>query len=291
MLLKTISIFLVVSFVLQDLGHAAGEIASSPSAPRNDKVIYLIQDAHTNPSAQLSIAKTLEALLSAEGARLPDRQGSAALFGGEKEKIQTVFLEGGFGDVSLAGFKSKASLQKRREVGLNYLRKGELSGAEYFNLVSDKDFSLWGVEDEALYWKSLEIYRQVASKRSKWRDYLGKVENTASTLKPRIFNEALYVFDENREKFLKKEITFTAYLLILMETAKNAGLDPGNFYTLNGLAALKEKEAAIDFQKASEEQLQFTEAESVLASEAPRVIASEARARRRISGGKQSLCK
>jgi len=53
----------------------------SPSHP--SKTIYLIQDTHTNESAQMNSARTLDAILS-------------------KEKVRYVFLEAGQGDLSLS---------------------------------------------------------------------------------------------------------------------------------------------------------------------------------------------
>jgi len=118
--LRAVSLLLLAAMLCQDLAYANSEIKlalPSLAVPlrldlpesvarieesfrpqTSDTVIYLIQDAHTNPSAQVNIAKTLEILL-------------------ENEKVRTVYLEGGFGDVSLNDFRSKAVLEKRKQVG------------------------------------------------------------------------------------------------------------------------------------------------------------------------------
>ena len=101
--LKTISLVLVASFILEQFGFASpadlkplrldifakqkpfvdlelpesvarvedsfdshSAIASTPSQSRNDLLVYLLQDAHTNPSGQDNLAKTIETILNKE---------------------------------------------------------------------------------------------------------------------------------------------------------------------------------------------------------------------------------
>ncbi len=259
--LKSVSGFLVTAFLCQDLVFANPEpnlsLATAPlpafrallpenmakieeTFHGNGKTIYLIQDAHTNPSAQINIAGALQVLI-------------------EKEAIRTVYLEGGFGDVSLTSFKHAAgsqhpaSLQNRVNIGMKYLRKGELSGAEYLNLVSDGDFKLWGAEDENLYWKSLEAYRSVAKERARFTEYLSQIRRTVEELKPEILNPAPRAFDSVREKFLGNKISYTGYFSYLDRRAQWFGIPPGLYPEWGRLRRLKKREESIDFVRADDE--------------------------------------
>ena len=154
-IIKAVANVLVLAITLETMGHAAPEIkpadlftpkklahniafpasiARVESSHRgdSDELIYLIQDAHTNYSAQKNIAALIDHLAV-------------------RKDIRSVYVEAGFGDVSLRGFRETSSA-RRKDVGLRYLRKGELSGAELRDLVSDRDLALWGVEDPDLYW-------------------------------------------------------------------------------------------------------------------------------------------
>ncbi|MBI4353374.1 MAG: hypothetical protein HY593_05560, partial [Candidatus Omnitrophica bacterium] len=104
--LKIIALSLVLSFAFQELSHA-GPLQEGPnglarpphffkispelgritevyrpsslgqgSRVKGEETIILIQDAHTNPSAQIHVSKILEELI-------------------KKYKLQTVFIEGG----------------------------------------------------------------------------------------------------------------------------------------------------------------------------------------------------
>ena len=61
-----------------------------------DKLVYLIQDAHTNNSGQLNVAKTLDIIF-------------------QSESIQYVFLEAGFGNESLSFLRKYADLKKENK--------------------------------------------------------------------------------------------------------------------------------------------------------------------------------
>ena len=263
--LRLVSAFVLVAMLCQDLAYANPKIkshliqplfspkpipipeniarlddfwfASASSMPRNDGLmVYLIQDAHTNLSAQMNIARALEILI-------------------QKEKIKTVYLEGGFGDVSLNFLKPQSKAEKRQDVGKRYLRTGEISGAEYLNLISNADFGLWGVEDEKLYWDSLEIYRSIVKDRERFKNYLSRVKRSAEELKPEILNPMLRTFDSFREKFLDGAISFTEYFDLLSRRAGWFEVSMKPYPEFRRLKRLKHLEKQIDFSKANEEAL------------------------------------
>ncbi len=263
--LRLISALLVLSFLAEQAGWAAPEIqpvdifriekprldiafpasvatvedtylADSGQRTRDDTLVYLIQDAHTNYSGQINLAKTLEVLFSKDPG------------------LKNVFVEAGFGNDSLSFLREKAPLAKRKEVGETYLRKGILHGEEYLDLTSERTFSIWGVEDRTLYDKAIEAYRATAKNRVKFERYLHGIRNAIQTLKPRILNPALLAFDEERSKYLKDETSLTEYFDLLASQAKEQGISLLGYPHLLSLRSLKEKEAGIDFKKANAEQ-------------------------------------
>ena len=151
--IRLIAVLLIASFCAQDISWAAPGIASfvasevmlkpvdlnltpdyakisetysasggEGSAPR---LIIHIQDAHANFGAQQNIAKALEELIS-------------------RYKIQTVFVEGGTKDDSLNFLRPLASHEVRERVAKKYLRMGEISGAEYLDLLPITTCVCWG---------------------------------------------------------------------------------------------------------------------------------------------------
>ncbi|GEM_PF-3266725 len=226
------------------LSRSVALIEGAYQAPGEaSKTVFLIRDAHTNPSAQMNLSLALDSILA-------------------KENIRTVFLEGGSGDDSLSFLRRKASLDRRRKVGLSYLRLGELSGAEFLDLVSERTFSLIGVEDRSLYDESLAVYRILAAEREKHLASLDRFEAAVRTLKPRVFNDRLLTFDGKREAGLAGNLALTDYADALVAEADRLGIELESYPHLRGLGRLREMEKGIDFQKADDEQLRAVQAES-----------------------------
>ena len=290
--LKTISALLVSTMLFQDLLYANPDLKSIVQAipsselkikipesigqvekeychPRvggndkvsgNNKVIYLIQDAHTNESAQRNIAKILDTLI-------------------EKKPVKYVFLEAGTGDDSLSDLRALAPTETRKKISDIYLRRAYIQGPDYLDLTSEKNFKLWGVEDKELYYQGIELYRGLKKDRDHANAYLGKVRRTIQTLKPKIFNPQLNAFDTSRQRYEKEEISLTDYISSLTDTASLSGIH--DFYPMiSSLLALKEKESLIDFKKANEEQTRAAQA----LSEEDRTLLAGAAKKDKIAG-------
>ena len=259
------SAVLVVSFLFQELSYANPDLKSidlsfglsqkNPAeiniprsiavvedvyrtASGSNKTIYLIQDAHVNESAQKNIAKTLDIIL-------------------KSEPVQYVFLEAGTGNDSLSHLRKYASQEKREEVAKSFLRKGYIQGPDYLDLTSEHSFTLWGVEDKSLYFRGLEDYRFLKDKREHLNATLDKVGRAVKTLKLKLYNPSLQVFDEKRESFLKGDLSLTDYFDVLVAQGQKLSLPLDELFPyLAGLRKVKEKEAGIDFAKAREEELE-----------------------------------
>lgn len=264
--LKLVSSLLLQAFVLQQIAYAAPEIKpieirfqeeklkvnfslpasvatiedSWKSPEKNSKTLILLQDAHTNDSGQINLAKTLDIILKSQSADSP----------------QYVFTEGALGNNSLSDLRQKASLAKREEVAMAYIKKGLLHGAEYLDLTSEHNFVLWGVENRDQYVASLEAYKKVAASREKFQAYLSTIDQTIETLKLQILNPALYKFNKDYESFKDEKIVLTDYLDTLTAQAKALNLSLDSMPHLKSLKTLKDKESQINFKKATDEEIE-----------------------------------
>ncbi len=257
--LRVLSAVVVTSFLFQDLSFAALELKPTEiplfqtplvsfELPKSiatigdtykgisPETIILVQDAHTNDSAQINTSKALNFIL-------------------QKEQIPYIYLEAASGNSSLAIVRDKAPLEKRKQVAMKYLRKGTLDGVEYLDMTSDNNFIPWGVEDKKLYLESLHAYEKVAKNREKFQAYLNEVSRAIETLKPQIFGPSLQEFDQKRGQFLKGKIALTEYIDVLMKQMDFRNIAKTHYPHLLALSALKEKEKAIDFNKANDEQM------------------------------------
>ncbi len=246
--LRTVSALLISGFLAQDVLYANPDIkeiadsvqrtGASPLTPDSStlyagKTIFLIQDAHVNESAQRSISEILANLI-------------------EKEKIKTVFLEAGTGDDSLSDLRLLADAKKRKDVSERFLRKGYIQGPDYLDLNSGQNFKLWGVEDKALYYQAVGLYRDVQENRSYAIGFVDKVNRALKTLKIKQFHPTLLDFDKKREAYLTNNYSLAEYFKTVSDIAHDKKISLLSYPHFLTLQEVQDKESAIDFQKAGE---------------------------------------
>jgi len=203
--------------------------SAGPDAP----LIIFLQDAHTNPSAQLNIARALDHLL---------RDGS----------VSTVYLEAGKGDVSLTDLKTSISPEARRSVGLSHLKKGLLQGVEYANLTSEQPFSLWGVENRALYERSLRVYRDAAVDRERSLAALAKISAAHAVVREATFGPELLEWDQAARAYASGEMPAAKFAELIDRRLLSLGLSDHFYPKIKSLTKLNANESKLRQELAHE---------------------------------------
>ncbi|MBP9733641.1 MAG: hypothetical protein KBD07_04630, partial [Candidatus Omnitrophica bacterium] len=217
------------------LPESVAVVDDSYKAPGDSKLLILIQDAHTNDSGQMNVARALDEILP-------------------KEDINTVFTEADSGDVSVGYMKPFFDKKVRQDVARKLVRKGEMRGHDYANLVGDRDFTLWGVEDPALYLETLKTYQGLVERRDRVRAYLDRVQRSVETLKNDFFAQDLKNLDALRAKHNSGDRSLADYSEDLLKAADAAGFDASRYANIKYLRKLRNLEKKIDFKAASSEE-------------------------------------
>ncbi|MFT5206457.1 MAG: hypothetical protein ACI9CF_000195 [Candidatus Omnitrophota bacterium] len=165
----------------------------------SDYYIFHIQDAHAHYGAQKNLAKILDDMIRQFG-------------------IKWVFIEGGVGNDSLSFLRTLATKEIRTKVADRYLESGNISGAEYLDIVSDLDIKLWGMEDQDLYKESRLLYRQVLESRSTILTYLDDMANLVDEFKDAHKNSALKELEIQIDALNANDGGFESYLNLLIKT-------------------------------------------------------------------------
>jgi hypothetical protein len=205
--------------------------AKDPKIPV--RMIILIQDAHTNDSAQMNLAHTLHTILPAEG-------------------IKHVFAEAAQGDVSLTYLKSQYPRPALEQAARQFVRKGLIKGSEYLNVSSEEDFVIWGVEDKQLYDEAVLAYQAQADSRQKALAFISRAQSSLEELKSENASEAYLKLDRLQAGYAEGKVMITAYLDGLKKafaSDRRIGLP-----ALEKLEKLRARESRLDFAKIAEEQ-------------------------------------
>lgn len=212
------------------------------------RTIIHIQDAHCNYEAQKNMAQILERLINEYGLRL-------------------IMVEGGSGDVSLSFLRSRSDKRKREEIAEKYLRKGEISGEEYLNIVSDYDMELYGIEDEELYDANLKSFLDFDSYREEGLRDVERLSSVVEALKLYIYNEALKELEEKKIDYEEKVLSLVEYCQYLKKTAERESLDLRQYDNFIAFTESARLEKEIDFSQAELERNVFVKELAKLLSE------------------------
>ena len=91
------------------------------------RLIVHIQDLHTNPEAELNLAKILELLL-------------------KDYNMDLVLSEGAVGKVDTSSVSSFPDQAIREKVSRIFINSGELTGEEYLSITKYPELPIWGIE-------------------------------------------------------------------------------------------------------------------------------------------------
>ena len=173
---------------------------------KTKKLIIHIQDAHCHYEAQKKAARLLENLIEKYGLRL-------------------ILVEGGSGDVSLSYLRNYGTQELREEVAEEYLKKGEIAGEEYLDIISDLPFSLYGIETDELYNVHLDTFWKVDSFKEKAIKSSSDLKALADNLKKYIYNKRLIALEGKKAEYEEEKVSIVDYYKYLETLAKKFSTD------------------------------------------------------------------
>lgn len=128
-------------------------------------LIVHLQDLHTHAQAQQHVSELIGFVHEHYGLDLVALEGA-----------------GGLCDTSLySDFPNPASTEKIAKL---FLREGLFTGAEYYSVTHPKTVMLWGVEDESLYLKHLNVHQRNIARAHSVRSALAQVATAYPTQYP-----------------------------------------------------------------------------------------------------------
>lgn len=201
----------------------------------NGKLVICLQDPHSNYSGQMSIAASLDQLMSSTGQYLVLAEGAAT------EATLTEIK----GDISKSDWKIAAQ---------RFLRDGVISGVEYLNLTSNHPMKIMGIEESSLYNRSLTIYGELVKKRKKILVYLHRIKTSMERLKAKLYPESLIVYERITRDASGAVSDVNLQHEELIKLIDLASVDLTNYPEVIKLSDLKQIEKGISFEHANQDQ-------------------------------------
>ena len=210
-----------------------GSVKSRYSGKDSKTVIHL-QDAHCNYEAQQNISKILEHLI-------------------KNYNINFVAVEGADGVVDTSWFRAFPDAEIRKEVADYFMKKGEITGAEFLSITSDQSFTIYGAEDRKYYVDNLNSFLESYPYKEEFQKYYGSIKIVLQRLKKYVYNNELLELDKNTILHKEKEIKFADYVTYLNDLSKTKKINLDNYANFKTLTETLRYEKDIDFDAVNKE--------------------------------------
>jgi hypothetical protein len=199
-----------------------------------DKLVVHIQDAHCNYEAQTNIYKIIQNLV-------------------ENNNLKILGVEGSEGLIDVTPFSSFPDTKIKEEVADFFMKKGRITGPEYYAITSGKDVELFGIEDKNKYNDNLDAFKKTMPYRPRFEAVVAKLRHIFEQLKPKILNRELIVMDSKLKSYEDEDLSFSKYCDFLIQKAKEKGLDLKNYTNMRDFSTVSHLEDKVDFEKVDEE--------------------------------------
>ncbi|MBF0216438.1 MAG: hypothetical protein HQL30_05535, partial [Candidatus Omnitrophica bacterium] len=214
---------------VEDIGIAidSGSIKQKYQAT-GEKVVIHIQDAHCNFEAQQNINKILDQLRNEMG-------------------LDMISVEGAEGIVDTSWFKAFPDAEIRKEVATYFMKKGEITGAEFFSITTDYSGSIFGAETRDYYIQNLKAFTKTYPFKEIMQNYFTDTKSIATRLKGLIYSPNLKELDMKIRAFEDKEIELSAFAAYLNTCMKRDKVELKSYENFKKLVDTLEYEGKINF--------------------------------------------
>ncbi|MGB2600641.1 MAG: hypothetical protein WBD12_01350, partial [Candidatus Omnitrophota bacterium] len=262
---KAVSVFLVLTFSLYNVSFAAttdditpANVAKDDSpltvedigiaidcgtiktkySGKSDKVVIHIQDAHCNYEAQSNINRMLDQLT-------------------KECRIDIISVEGAEGIVDTTWFRAFPDSEIRKEVATYFMKKGEITGAEFFSITSEYQGTIFGAETRDYYVKNLKAFTEVYPYKESIEKYFTNARTISNRLKSIVYPAELKELDLKIRAFDDKEIELSEYAAYLNKNSEKQKVKFKDLENFGKLVKTLEYEEKIDFDIVDQERSEY----------------------------------
>ncbi|MHB9155136.1 MAG: HAD-IIB family hydrolase, partial [Endomicrobiales bacterium] len=197
-------------------------------------VVVHIQDLHCHGEAQ----KNINALLAA----LDKRYG-----------VSKVYLEGASGQVDTSWLASLRDAATAAQVAGALVERGELTGAEYYSVLSRRPSVITGIEDKEVYASNLARLNRILDEGASTRAALSALGAQLAALKRTYYSDRQRNFEKAALSYHEGRTGARKYYRLLERYCRSLGLEPGEYPHIALYLNLMEKEKGVRYLPAARE--------------------------------------
>lgn len=200
----------------------------------NDKTVFHIQDAHCNFEAQDNNSKILRNFVDNYG-------------------IDVVAVEGSSGVIDTAPFSGYPNKKARDDVAFYFMQHGKITGPEYLAITGDRKFTLFGIEDKALYKENYDLFLKSLKFKAEAASRIDELKGIYVSLMNNMYGPELKGFNAKVLEYKDGKIKFTEFAKVLNEYADHMKLDTKKYKNLSLQKETQTIEKQINFDDVEKE--------------------------------------
>ncbi len=218
-----------------DIPVSYGTITDRYNGSSDKPAVVYIQDIHTSYAAQKNITHILDFLISTHG-------------------INLVGTEGATGAIITDELTSFPDIDVREPVAEYFFRNGLIDGAEYLAIVGENDttnknLSLFGVEDPDLYKVNLNSFKCVKQYDEQLQAYISFLTESVAVMQSKTYSPELIELMELTEPFHHNEVDFLTYCKQIFNAAKIYTVSYETYENLTKMFQLLDMENSLDMSR------------------------------------------
>jgi len=159
----------------------------------SDKLVIFIEDAHCNYPAQKKLAEIISKIIS-------------------KTNIDCLAVEGSQGNIITHFFATYPIKTVRRKIAGNLLKKGIISGEEYYSISSGNPLRIVGVDQKDLYKKNISYFTVFHEKYDEINEFLKNVSKANDEVKQKTYSKELLFYDNGYQSYSKGDIKLDDFI-------------------------------------------------------------------------------
>ncbi len=212
-------------------------------AGRDPRFVLIMQDVHANYGAQKNFVQVMESL----------EVGPTA------QQFRLLALEGASSPIDTAFFQSAKNKELRDSICDDFMRKGYLSGADYYLIRAQGKAKGVGVEDLALYKENLDLFRKCFEWKPALEITLAGLRRSVGDMQKILWPKDVHVWNARQRAFDAGTMKFTQYCRELGADMTASGMDTAAYPNLGKAMRLAQWEAEYDASKVQEEKQNLVE--------------------------------
>ena len=193
-------------------GNSNWDVSTFYEGQEGRPFIFIIQDAHCNEEVQYKIAEIIKFLKKRYG-----------------NKFKIIGIEGNSGEIDTSILKDMKDEKVKLEMSKNLMKKGMMTGAEYYDILHPNQVVLYGVEDVNIYNKNLSQIKQGLFDDKEAEEQVELIKQKNKNSKEIFYREGLYDLEGLEQKYKNNDIKLEVYLDRLIKAVNFKDRDLMNY--------------------------------------------------------------